>query len=41
MSEDDMVLMTCSRVPPFFVKVPKNVPFEVVKNTKETVNEKG
>ena len=39
--EDDMVLMTCSRVPPFFIKVPKNVPFEVVKNTKETVNEKG
>ena len=35
MSEDDMVLMTCSRVPPLFVKVPKNVPFEVVKNTEE------
>ena len=41
MSEDDKVLMTCSRVPPLFVKVPKNVPFEVVKNTKEKANEKG
>ena len=41
MSEDDMVLMTCSRVPPFFIKVPKNVPFKVVKNTKEIADEKG
>ena len=40
MSEDDMVLMTCSRVPPFFVKVPKNVPFKVVKITKEIADEK-
>ena len=33
--EDDMVLMTCSRITPPSVKASKNVSFEVVKNTEE------